>query len=71
MPRKISDMRKYLLALSKEDSVVSSHFLGGARRKPDGGGPAGVAARHTEEEKFAVEPKGRKEEVNREGAGRR
>jgi hypothetical protein len=54
MPRKISAMRKYLLALSSEDSGSWSHRLGGGIRKPEGGGPAGVAARLTEEEKFAV-----------------
>lgn len=58
MPRNNSAIRKYFPALSREDSVPSSHFFGGGRRKPGWGGPAGVAARFTEEEKFAMDPKG-------------
>ncbi len=43
--------------------------MGGARRKPGWGGPAGVAARFTEDEKFAV---GIKEDGEAtEGMGRR
>ena len=60
MPRKISAMRKYLLALSSEDSAPWSQRLGGGKRKPGWGGPAGVAARDTEEEKFAADPMGMK-----------
>ena len=44
MPRNISMSKKYLPALSSEDSP-SSHFFGGGNRNPGGGGPAGVAAR--------------------------
>lgn len=58
MPRNNSAIRKYFPALSREDSAPSSHFFGGGRRKPGWGGPAGVAARFTEEEKFAMDPKG-------------
>ena len=45
MPRQISVMRKYLPALSREDSLPSSHRSSLGSRKPLGGGPAGVAAR--------------------------
>ena len=62
MPRIISARRKYLEALSKADSLPWSQRLGEGRRKPGWGGPAGVAARDTEEEKFAVEPMGMKGE---------
>lgn len=54
MPRNSSDMRKYLLALSSDDSSPWSHRLGGGSRKPEGGGPEGVAARCAEDEKFAA-----------------
>ena len=46
--------RKYLPALSREDSLPSSHRSLRARRKPCGGGPAGVAKRFVEEEKVAA-----------------
>ena len=45
MPRSISVSRKYLPALSREDSVPSSQRSFRGSRKPWGGGPAGVAAR--------------------------
>ena len=45
MPRTISVRRKYLLALSREDSLPSSQRSFRGSRKPWGGGPAGVAAR--------------------------
>ncbi len=45
IPRIISVRRKYLPALSKELSLLSSHRSFRGRRKPCGGGPAGVAAR--------------------------
>lgn len=70
IPRNISASRKYLLALSNEDSGFWSHLFGGGKRKPDGGGPAGVAALDPEEEKLAMGPRGRREE-KREGAARR
>ena len=41
-------------ALSIADSLLSSHRSFRGRRKPCGGGPAGVAAREAEEEKVAV-----------------
>lgn len=43
IPRAISVKRKYLPALSKEDSLLSSHLSGFGNRKPGGGGPEGVA----------------------------
>ena len=45
MPRTISVSRKYLPALSREDSLPSSQRSFRGSRKPWGGGPAGVAAR--------------------------
>ena len=54
MPRNISVNRKYLPALSRADSSLWSHLLGGGRRNPDGGGPAGVADRASDVEKAAV-----------------
>lgn len=45
MPRIISVRRKYLPALSREDSLLSSQRSFRGSRKPWGGGPAGVAAR--------------------------
>lgn len=45
MPRTISVKRKYLPALSREDSFPSSQRAWRGRRKPEGGGPAGVAGR--------------------------
>ena len=53
MPRIISVRRKYLPALSRDDSLLSSHRFTCGRRKPDGGGPAGVAARREEVVKVA------------------
>jgi hypothetical protein len=43
IPRAISVKRKYLPALSNEDSLLSSHLSGFGNRKPGGGGPEGVA----------------------------
>jgi hypothetical protein len=43
IPRAISVRRKYLPALSNEDSLLSSHRSGFGNRKPGGGGPEGVA----------------------------
>lgn len=54
MPRAISVMRKYLPALSSEDSFPSSHLSGLDRRKPGGGGPEGVADRRAVVEKAAT-----------------
>lgn len=54
MPRSISVRRKYLPALSREDSLLSSQRSLRARRKPCGGGPAGVARRCVEVEKVAT-----------------
>ena len=45
MPRSISVRRKYLPALSRDDSLPSSHRFTLGRRNPEGGGPAGKAAR--------------------------
>lgn len=45
MPRRISVRRKYLPALSREDSLLSSQRFIRGSRKPLGGGPAGSAAR--------------------------
>lgn len=53
MPRSISVSRKYLPALSREDSLPSSQRSFRGRRKPWGGGPAGVAARRVEVVKVA------------------
>ena len=50
MPRIISKSRKYLPALSSEDSLPSSQRSLRGRRKPAGGGPDGVAAREAEVE---------------------
>ena len=47
-------MRKNVPALSKELSLLSSHRSFRGKRKPCGGGPAGVAARMAEDEKAAV-----------------
>lgn len=54
MPRSISVRRKYLPALSREDSLPSSQRSFRASRKPWGGGPAGVAARRDVLVKVAV-----------------
>ena len=48
MPRSISVRRKYLPALSREVSLPSSQRSLRGRRKPWGGGPAGVAAKRVE-----------------------
>ncbi len=62
IPRIISPRRKYFPALSKADSLLSSHRSFLASLKPEGGGPAGVAARSALEEKVAVmKEEGRKE----------
>ena len=53
MPRAISVRRKYLPALSRDDSLPSSHRFTLGRRKPEGGGPAGKAARREEVVKVA------------------
>lgn len=45
MPRAISVRRKYLPALSREDSLPSSQRSFRGSRNPWGGGPAGVAPR--------------------------
>lgn len=58
MPRAISPIRKYLPALSKADSLLSSHLSLRGRRKPEGGGPAGIAARVAEEENGAARKEG-------------
>lgn len=54
MPLNISVNRKYLPALSNEDSLRSSQRSFVGNRKPCGGGPAGVAARKALEEKAAI-----------------
>ena len=54
IPRIISARRKYLLALSSELSPLSSHRRVGGKRKPEGGGPAGVAALWVDDENAAV-----------------
>lgn len=54
MPRIISVSRKYFPALSREPSAPWSQRLGAGRRNPEGGGPAGRAARGTLVEKRAV-----------------
>lgn len=54
MPLIISVMRKNVPALSNELSLLSSHRSLRGKRKPCGGGPAGVAARMAEDEKAAV-----------------
>ena len=54
MPRTISVRRKKFPALSRELSDPSSQRFCRGRRKPAGGGPAGVAARWAEVEKRAV-----------------
>ena len=53
MPRSISVRRKYLPALSRAVSLLSSHRFTRGRRKPEGGGPAGKAARREEVVKVA------------------
>lgn len=68
MPRNISAIKKYLLALSRDDSSDSSHRLGRGRRKPDGGGPLGVAEREADDEKLAA---ARKAVDGVDSAGRR
>ena len=55
MPRTISVRRKYLPALSRDDSLSSSQRSLRGSRKPWGGGPAGVAARREVLVKVAVE----------------
>ena len=55
MPRTISVKRKYLPALSREVSLLSSHRSFRGSRKPCGGGPAGVAERKADVEKRAAE----------------
>ena len=47
-------MRKYVPALSNDDSLPSSHLSLRGSLKPAGGGPAGVALRKAEEENAAV-----------------
>jgi hypothetical protein len=59
MPRIISVSKKYLPALSRALSVLSSHRRGGANRKLDGGGPAGRAQRRELVEKRAFATPGR------------
>lgn len=54
IPRIISPRRKYFPALSNADSLLSSHRSFLASLKPEGGGPAGVAARSALEEKVAA-----------------
>lgn len=54
IPLAISVMRKNVPALSKELSLLSSHRSLRGKRKPCGGGPAGVAAWTAEDEKAAV-----------------
>lgn len=58
IPRNISVNRKYLPALSKEDSLLSSQRSLVGNLKPCGGGPAGVAAREALEEKAATGVRG-------------
>lgn len=67
IPRKISDIKKYLLALSSDDSSPWSQRLGGGRRKPGCGGPDWRAGRRTEEEKLAVAPSGLRDEERTDG----
>jgi hypothetical protein len=55
IPLAISLKRKYLPALSNEDSLLSSHLSGFGNRKPAGGGPDGVAARRPVVENGAKE----------------
>ena len=43
-----------MLALSSAVSLLSSHRFARGKRKPVGGGPAGVAARGADEENDAV-----------------
>lgn len=68
MPRAISVNKKYFPALSRVDSLLSSHLSGFGNRKPGGGGPEGVAARRLLVEKAASElvvgAKGRTELVS-------
>ena len=55
MPRNSSVMRKYLPALSSEDSSPSSHRFGLGRRKPFGGAPGkGASCRVEVENAVAV-----------------
>ena len=68
----ISDKRNHLAALSRELSLLWSHRRCGGNRKPEGGGPAGVAARRADDEKAAVEIRGktvRTGETEMNGAG--
>lgn len=58
MPRAISVMRKYLLALSKECSAPSSQRCVRGSRKLFGGAPAGVAETEAEAEKGAAPQEG-------------
>ena len=55
MPRSISVSRKYFPALSRDDSLPSSQRSLRGRRKPWGGGPAGVAARKVDVVKVAAD----------------
>jgi hypothetical protein len=55
IPRIISAKRKYLPALSNDDSLLSSHLSGFGSRKPAGGGPKGVTARRPVVENAAKE----------------
>lgn len=55
MPRAISVNKKYFPALSRVDSLLSSHLSGFGNRKPGGGGPEGVAYRRLLVEKAASE----------------
>ena len=59
MPRTISLKRKYLVALSKEVSVLSSQLCVRGSRKFLGGAPAGVAATEAEVEKSAAPQEGK------------
>lgn len=54
MPLIISVIRKNVPALSNELCLPSSHRSLRGKRKPCGGGPAGVAAQMVEDEKAAV-----------------
>jgi hypothetical protein len=53
IPLNNSVKRKYLPALSRMFSLLSSHRSFRGNRKPAGGGPAGVAERRAEVEKVA------------------
>jgi len=54
IPRNSSVKRKYLPALSRAFSLLSSHRSFRGNRKPAGGGPAGVAERKADVEKVAA-----------------